>query len=107
MAFEISKETSGEFYAGHRTVGTSAVQLTGLGFNLNRGVLLRAPGSNDPAPNTATVWVGPSGVTADANTESGGMPLPPGEALFIPIDDPRKLWLISTAASQDVAWMGM
>jgi hypothetical protein len=107
MSLHISKETSSILSNGHQTVGTTAVQLTTLSLQFARGVLLRAPGNNDPASNDAPIWVGRQGVLASSDLANGGMPIPPGESLFIPIDDPTKIWLISTDANQDVAWMGM
>lgn len=108
MSFEIGKETSPGFNHGHKTVGTTAVKLTTLAFSCDRGVLLRCPGSSDPVPNTDPIWVGSSAtVTANINEGTGGIPIPPGEALVIPVDSPDKVWVISTAASQDVAWMGV
>ncbi|MEN6406094.1 MAG: hypothetical protein ABFC77_06435 [Thermoguttaceae bacterium] len=73
----------------------------------NKGVLLRTPGSVDPTPNAVCVWVGGACVTADSDGQTGGMPIPPGESLFVPIDDPSRLWVVSTDANQNVAWMAM
>lgn len=105
---EVVKETSPSkgLQFGHTSVGVTAVKLC-ESFRANRGVLLRTPGSADPTPNTVCVWVGPSpNVKADSSPQ-GGMPLPPGQAIVIPIDDPSQLYLISTSADQDVAWMGV
>jgi hypothetical protein len=100
---EVVKETSPSkgLQFGHTTVGLTAVKLC-ESFRANRGVLIRCPGSSDPTPNTVCVWVGGANVTTNT-----GMPLPPGQAIVIPIDDPSVLFLISTAADQDVAWMGV
>lgn len=100
---EVVKETSPSkgLQYGHTVVGVTPVQLC-VSFRTTRGILLRCPGSSDPTPNTVCVWVGDSRVTVGT-----GMPLPPGQAIIIPIDDPSQLYLISTAASQDVAWMGV
>jgi hypothetical protein len=93
---------------GHKTVGTSAVQLTTVSVEMEKGLLLRAPGSTDPVPNTAPIWVGINeGVTADSNQGSGGMPLVPGASITIPASLANDLWVISTAVSQDIAWMGV
>jgi hypothetical protein len=73
-----------------------------------KGVLLRTPGDADPTPNVAPVWVGNNeSVTADSDTETGGMPLVPGAALEIPAQNAEDIWLISTAADQDIAWIGV
>jgi hypothetical protein len=92
---------------GHKTVGTTAVQLTTLGFEFSKGLLIRAPGSNDPTSNTNCIWIGGKGVTADSDAETGGMPLPPGDSINLPVNSPTDVYVISDAASQDVAWMGV
>lgn len=93
---------------GHKAVGTSAVQLTTVGVDMEKGILLRAPGTGDLIPNTAPVWVGTNaGVTADSNEGSGGMPLIPGASITVPASLAKDLWVISTAISQDIAWMGV
>lgn len=93
---------------GHKVVGTSAARLTTVGVAMEKGILLRAPGSSDPTPNTAPVWVGNTkGVTADSAVGSGGMPLVPGASMTIPASLAKDIWIISTAGSQDIAWMGV
>ena len=110
---QIVKETVDVFKHGHTPVGTSAVQLTlGAGKNLSspqgmyKGVKIKCPGSTDTIPNTVSVYVGNSGgVTADHVVASGGFPLAPGESITIPIADATKVWFISSAVSQNVAWI--
>ncbi|MHA2086364.1 MAG: hypothetical protein ACXABD_21680 [Candidatus Thorarchaeota archaeon] len=92
---------------GHTVVGTTAVKLTALEFKFEKGLLLRAPGSSDPTPNANFIWIGGAGVTADSNAGTGGMPLAPGESINLPVDDPTEVYVISDAASQDIAWMGV
>ncbi len=103
---DIDRETtpSGELKNGHTVVGATTSPLTPLSFKGYRGVLVYAPGNADPTPNTAPVWVGRAAVTADSEVGTGGMPLVPGASLFIPVDDPSKLYVISTVADQDIAW---
>lgn len=96
-----------ELKHGHVVVGITPVPLTTLSFRLDRGLLVRAPGASDPVPNTAVVWVGRAAVAADSSVGRGGMPLAPGEALTLPVDDPSKVYVVSTAANQDLAWMGV
>lgn len=103
---EITKETVQELKTGHTVVGTSRIKLTELDFSLFKGVLLRCPGSSDPTPNTDPIWVGGASVAADSGA-TGGIPVLPGDAMFIPIDRPTRLYVISTAVSQDIAWMGI
>jgi len=96
-----------ELRNGHKAVGQTAVQLTPQSFQAEKGILIRVPGDTDAVPNTAPVWVAQNpGVTADS-TDSGGFPLAPGESISLPVNNPSKLYVISTAASQTIAWMGI
>lgn len=104
MNIEKESVSPNSLNGGHTTVGTSREQLTNLNFKAYKGVLMRAPGSTDPVPNTAPIWIGGAGVTADS-TKSGGIPVLPGDAIFIPIERPDSLYVISTAANQDIAWL--
>jgi len=102
---DIAKETVSELLHGHVVVGATRSQLSTIPFGAQKGILLRAPGAQDPSANTACVWVGGARVTADSTPATGGIPIPPGSALFVPIDDLSRLWVVSTAAAQDLAWM--
>jgi hypothetical protein len=101
---DIYKEAIGTLLHGHQTVGTTRRQLVDGKYDILKGVLLRAPGSCDPTPNTAAVWVGGKSVTSDSGP-TGGMPLTPGESMFLPVDDPTQIYLISTDDNQDIAWI--
>lgn len=103
---EITKEAVRELQHGHATAGTIRSRLTELDFTVYKGVLVRCPGGSDPTPNTDPIWIGGAGVTADSGA-TGGIPILPGDAIFIPIDKPNFLWVVSTAADQDIAWMGI
>jgi hypothetical protein len=107
-AIEVVKQTSPvkDLRFGHGVAGLAASKLTPNSVTLLQGILFRCPGSKDPTANTKPVWVGRSGVTADSSA-NGGMPVVPGSSLFIPIDDPSELWVISTLANQDYAWLGV
>ncbi len=88
---------------GHTVVGTTAAQLAAANLSaVFKGVLVVA----DP-DNVATVYIGRKGVTADNNVDTGGIPLPAGASIFIPIEDPTSLFVISGSAAQDVAWMAL
>lgn len=107
MSLEIGKDSvSGPVKHGHKAVTTSPQQLTVLTESL-RGVLLRAPGEDDPTPNEKCVWIGRMNVTADSSEGTGGMPLAPGESCFIPIDNPSSLYVVSTETGNDIAWMAL
>jgi hypothetical protein len=104
-----TKETSpsGDLRHGHIVVGTEAVALTNLDFKFVRGILLRTPGASDLVPNTDVVYVGRRAVTADSNEGTGGMPLPPGSVIELPLEDPTQIYVVSGSEGQDLAWMGV
>lgn len=109
MTTEIGKETvqgisDGVGPAhGHVVVGTTAAPLaTESVTDVKKGVLIVA----DPN-NATTVYLGRKAVTADNNVDTGGIPLPPGASLFVPIEDLTALYVISGSAAQDVAWMAL
>lgn len=105
---DVVKESVVDLFHGHVTVGTTRVRVVDIELQtMAKGILVRAPGSGDPTPNTATVWLGGTGVTADSNKDTGGMPLPPGECLYVPLETVRRFWAISTVVGQDLAWMAM
>ncbi len=101
---DIDHEAVENLHHGHTAVGTTAVVLTNLDLPIYKGILLRCPGESDDTPNTATVYVGGPGVTADASA-TGGMPILPGTAIFLPVSEVSLVYLVSQGAAQDVAWM--
>lgn len=105
---EIVKESVTQLWHGWTKCGTTRVQIVSMnmGTGVLKGILLRAPGSGDPVPNVVPVWVGGGGVTADT-TATGGMPICPGETLFIPLENLALLYMISTQANQRLAWLAM
>lgn len=105
---EVAKTTVPKrVYTGHLVVGASRVQISKIMKSLTTGLILRAPGGSDPTPNTVPIWVGGSNVTANSHATTGGFPLVPGAALEINVEDSDDLYFISTAASQDLAWIGV
>lgn len=96
-----------ELRNGHKTVGATAVQLTPQSIQVEKGILLRAPGSADPVPNTAPIWIGQTPTVESNSTGAGGFPLAPGESISLPVNNPSELYVISTVADQTIAWMGI
>lgn len=88
-------------------VGTTAVKINPFEFRFVKGILLRTPGTQDPTPNIAPVWIGSSIVTADLDIETGGFALIPGSAVYLPVEFLTKLYAISTQASQYISWLGV
>ena len=93
----------------HRNVvvGTSVVIINPFRFKFVKGILLRTPGTQDPVPNTAPIWIGNAKVTADADPNTGGFPLIPGSSIFLPVEFLDGLYAISTQASQSLSWLGV
>lgn len=87
---------------GHGAVGTGATPLTDNVTQFVKGVVLKAAEAN-----TAPIYLGGYNVTADAAESSGGFPLAAGETLFLAIEDLNRLYAVSTAAAQDVAWIAV
>lgn len=104
---DIVQESVPNLNYGHRPCGVVRQRLCDPNIPCLKGVLLRTPSVLDPIPNTACIWVGDARVLASSETGCGGMPVPPGESLFIPIDNPNRLWVVSTVDGQDVAWMAI
>lgn len=91
---------------GVKSVTASATQLTTEqpSDGVYRGVLLKAPGTTDDTPNTLSVFVGNSKVTAD-QASTGGFPLAPGESLVLPLTNPSKVYVIATDTAQKINWV--
>lgn len=88
-------------------VGATAVKVNPIGFKFVKGILLRTPGTTDPSPNVAPIWIGGANVTADQAVETGGFPLVPGASLNIPSEFLDSLYAISTSATQVLTWVGV
>lgn len=101
MNAEITSNVSKEMRHGHTVVGTEIVQLTDVVDRAYRGVLIVA----DPT-NAGIVYVGGKAVTADA-TATGGIPLSAEKSIFVPIANPKQLYVIADTADQGVAWMAL
>lgn len=102
---DIANEVVAEFLHGWVDVGTSEVQVApNVPAEVHKGILVRAPGSTDDVPNTAVVYVGHAGVTANDEVATGGWPLAPGNSVNIPISDPSELFVISGSVSQHLAY---
>ena len=53
------------------------------------------------------MYVGCKCVTADSNAGTGGMPILPGSAIELPVEDPSQVYAVSLSPGQDLAWMGV
>jgi hypothetical protein len=94
----IGDETVASFDHGRKSgVGTSAVQLVATPLHAAKGIELIAASTN-----TGTVYVGNADVTAGSADDTDGFPLAPGARLFLPLDDPSKVYVRGSAAGQTV-----
>ncbi len=97
----IGDETVNSFDHGRASsVGTTAAALTSNSTHAAKGVQLKAA-----AANTAVVYVGNSDVTADSADATDGFPLQSSDSLFLPINDPSKIFVIASAANQKVFFL--
>jgi hypothetical protein len=93
----ISDESLPYFHGNQVTVGTAAVQLDLIGYEVRKSIKIKAL-----AANTGKVYVGRPGVTTGRGYE-----LSAGEELELKVDDLRNVWLIASAASQVVCWISV
>lgn len=107
MSGNIEKVTV-DFLVQNRVVivGTTAVLVNPFEFRFMKGVILYVPSQLDPVPNTAPIWIGNEGVTADL-LETGGFPLVPGSQITLPTDYLKGLYAVSTTADQHLLWIGV
>ena len=92
--------TSGIAKTGAKSsIGTTALQLTGISIKCVFGVLIKAASTN-----TGIVYAGLAGVTAGTADATDGMELEAGDAVLIEVDNADKVWVIGSAADQKVFW---
>ena len=94
---------SGVFQSGQNNdIDTAAEKLTAGGSKCAFGVLVKAH-----KDNAGIVYVGPKGVTADTVPATDGLPLEAGEAVFIEIDAPYKVYVIASIVNQKAFWLAV
>jgi hypothetical protein len=85
------------FAAGQDTINTSAVQLNGgLSRVARSGVTLKSVSGN-----SGRVYIG----TSSSITTSSGYELAAGESVTLPVNNINLIWMIGSAASQQVSWL--
>jgi len=82
------------------TVGTTAVQMHSGSILAVTGITVRSSPSN-----TAMIYIGPSTVTANTAAATDGMPLKIGESITLALTNINLIYLIATAAAQEVFWV--
>ena len=99
----VGDDVAATFHHGRNSdIDTTAEPLTIARHRLSRGVQLKAAASN-----SATIYVGNDDVTINSNDATDGFPLEAGDALFLPVDSPHKVYLIAAAANQALSWLGV
>ncbi|RIK72110.1 MAG: hypothetical protein DCC68_26775 [Planctomycetota bacterium] len=93
----IERDTTNALDAFRVTVGTTAAAIASAFYPCKRGVGLKAD-----VGNSGTIYIGPSDVTAGTTAATDGWPLAAGEELFLPLDDPRAVFAVASAASQQL-----
>jgi hypothetical protein len=86
----------------HTVVGVTPVALGNTAVKFVRGLLLRAPGHDDVTPNTGVIFIGDRNVTV-----ATGLALIPGASIELPVDDSSLIYVVSTHADQDLAWLAV
>ena len=99
----VGDDVAATFHHGRNSdIDTAAEPLTTARPKLSRGVQLKAAASN-----SATIYVGNDDVTINANDATDGFPLEAGDALFLPVDSPHKIYLIAAAPNQALSWLAI
>ena len=99
---DIGIETASSFTNGATIIGTSAIQVIAPGRKVNKGVQLKSH-----VGNTATIFIGKKGVTALTDVNTDGLPLDPGEGIFIPVEDISLIYAIASAVSQRLTFIAI
>ena len=87
---------TGPVQNGTTSVGTTAVPLSTGAIEFNRGVTICSLQTN-----TGVVYVGASNVTT-----ANGFPLAAGQSVKIEASSPAACFVIASASSQEVRWLG-
>lgn len=105
---EVTKSVSDKIVHGHTTIGTTAAALSTVSRPLKRGLIIRAPGSNDDATNSEPVYIGGrDSITANTAAATDGFPLVPGASVTLEVNDVANVYAISESGAQDLAWIGL
>lgn len=91
------------FHTGSKSsIPANAVPLTASGVILAQGVQI----FTDRSIN-GTVYCGyHPNITAAGSDHSTGFPLASGDSLFLPVNDPTSIFVLSSPSGQKVYWIG-
>lgn len=87
-------------HGSNQDIDTAAEQITATSFACKFGVTLRAP-----SDNTSTLWIGNSDVTVGGTAATDGIPLYPGDSLFLPVSNSNIPYAIASANNQKIYWI--
>ena len=89
---------SSAFKNGTETIGSAVGAITSVSHTCNKGVTLSVEFSN-----LGIIYVG-----YDSSVDSSnGFPLEAGDSMYIPIDNPTKIYCVATIASQKIYWLAI
>ena len=95
--------SSTQWFHGSQAVGVTRTALTAVPNLCQRGVTIKADAGN----GSAFVYVGKSTVTAGiAAAATDGFKLAAGQEVFIECSDPTSIYVIGSAGSLAVSWIG-
>lgn len=83
-------------------IDTTAEQITATSFACKFGVTLRAPTSN-----TGILYIGNSDVTVSGTAATDGIPLYPGDSIFLPVTNSNIPYAIASANNQIIYWIAV
>lgn len=83
-------------------IDAAAEQITSTSFACKFGVTLRAP-----IANTGILYIGNSDVTASGTAATDGIPLYPGDSLFLPVTNSNIPYAIASAVNQAIYWIAV
>ncbi|MCA9259021.1 MAG: hypothetical protein KDA61_07470 [Planctomycetales bacterium] len=99
----LGDETVGRMATGRCSgIGAAAKRIREESFRASKGVELAASEGN-----TGIVYVGNEDVTSGSDPDTDGFPVPPGERVFFPIDDPRRLYVTAGVEGQAVFYAAL
>lgn len=100
---DVTSAVSGTLdHGSNQDIDTAAEQITATSFACKFGVTLRA----DTA-NTGILYIGNSDVTVSGTAATDGIPLSPGDSLFLPVTNSNIPYAIASANNQKIFWIAV
>ena len=99
--YPFSTQTSFD-HGSNLDIDTVAEQMTATSVTCKIGVNVIADAAND-----GIIYVGNSDVTAGTVATTDGYPLSAGDAVFMPVSNPNKIYCIGSAVNQKIYWLAM